>query len=67
MPIKRKGLRPTKSKSLSRTDTGKPTRQILGDTGHEAESYSDIFAKLMDLKPKTPLCGYREVNPRNKR
>jgi hypothetical protein len=54
--------RPTTRAKTKANRTGKPlepTRQILGDTGHEGESYSDLFDRLMALKPRTPIGGYR--------
>jgi len=66
MPIKKKALHRVKSKSPVVVDNRKSTLQILGDEGHEGESYSDIFARMMDLKPKTPLAGYRFQTPKKK-
>jgi hypothetical protein len=59
MATKKKTQSPVKSKPLIVVDNRKSTLQILGDEGHEGESYSDIFARMMDLKPKTPIAGYR--------
>jgi hypothetical protein len=56
MVTKEKAQSSAASKSLIVVDNTKSTLQILGDEG---ESYSDIFARLMDLKPKAPIAGYR--------
>jgi hypothetical protein len=56
MVIKEKTQSPAASKPRVAIDDRKSRLDILGDEG---ESYSDIFARLMDLKPKAPIARYR--------
>jgi hypothetical protein len=66
MATKKKIRNRVKSKRLVAVDDRKSTLQILGDEGHEGESYSDIFARMMDLKPKAPIVRYRPQAPTKK-
>ncbi len=59
MPSNKKPQNRARSKPLPSANDNNPTRQILGSNGHEGESYTDIFSRLMALKPKTPIAGYR--------
>jgi hypothetical protein len=66
MATKKKIRNRVKSKSPVVVDNRKSTLQILGDEGHEGESYSDLFARMMDLKPKAPIARYSPHVPKKK-
>jgi hypothetical protein len=68
MPSKKKNTRVSRAKSgpQGKVSVKKVTPRILGDAVHEGDSYSDIFTRLMALKPKTPIAGYRQQIPKRK-
>ena len=68
MPSKKKNTRLSSAKSgpKGKVSVKKVTPRILGDAGHEGDSYSDIFTRLMALKPKTSIAGYRQQIPKRK-
>jgi hypothetical protein len=68
MPSKKKNIQVSRARSSPEgtVSVNKVTLRILGDVGREGDSYSDIFARLMDLKPKTPIAGYRQQMPKRK-
>ncbi len=68
MPSKNKSIkvRLARTSSHGTVSVNKVKLRTLGDPDHEGDSYSDIFAKLTALKPKTPSAGYRQQMPKRK-